>query len=334
MVDWDLVLKEVDDALAFFSAQGVKPTLRTLFYRLVSKNIIPNTKSSYKRLSEKIVEARKMGRWAWDILEDTTRITLGRLEDRRFSDDALEEFINRASERLESLSVEEVLSETFDYLKPYFGVDRWADQPTVAEVWIEKEALSKTVEVWTEYLGVPIRVNRGYASWTFIHKNVQEITKVLERHEKIIIYYLGDLDPSGMDIERFLKEALAYFALPEDRVELKRLAVTVEQVEKYKLPPRPEDAETLAKLERDKRTAKYTLDYIVELDALVAYVPEEFKRLLREAISSLWDRDTYEALLKQAEALDAKAREILDDIKAKAKQKLFELLRKELSVGV
>jgi hypothetical protein len=272
-----------------------------------------------------------MGRWAWDVLEDTTRVVLGSLDDSKFSDNAIDYFINRASETLKDLSVEKVLSETFDYLKPHFRVGRWAGQPVVPEIWLEKEALSKTVEAWVSYLDIPIRVNRGYASWTFIHKNVQEISKILERHRKVVIYYLGDLDPSGVDIERFLKEALAYFGLPEDKVEFRRLAITVEQVERFKLPPRPEDAETLAKLERDKRTAKYTLDYIVELDALVAYVPEEFKKLIREAINSLWDRDTYEALLKQAKALDAKAREILDDIKAKAKQKLFELLKAELS---
>jgi len=334
MIDWDLVLKEVDNALAFFDSQGVKPTLRTLFYRLVSKNIIPNTKNAYKRLSEKLVEMRKAGRYAWNFLEDTTRVVLGGLRDRRFGDDLFDWFERELERRIDSLDIDKLLNDYFDCLRPYFYVDRWADQPTVCEVWIEKEALAKTIESWVEGWGIPIRVNRGYSSWTFIYNNVQSLISVLERHSRVKVFYLGDLDPSGVDIERFLREAIEYFGLGSDKVELVRLAVTPEQVEMFKLPPRPEDAETIAKLGRDTRSKRYSLSYVVELDALVAYVPDSFKMIINSAISNVWDKSIYESLKARAAELSARSVELLERAKVRAKEKILKDIKEDIKAGL
>jgi hypothetical protein len=326
-IDWGLVLDKVDEALGVFSGQGVKPTLRTLFYYLVSKQVIPNTSSAYKGLSAKIVEARKEGRWAWDFLEDKTRVVLGNLDDYRFTDDVLERFEKSLMDRLKSFDIDKMLSETFDWLKPSFLVGRWSDQPNVCEVWIEKEALASTIESWTFDLQVPIRVNRGYSSWTFIYNNVMSLRGTLAKHEKVTVFYLGDLDPSGVDIERFLEEAIRYFGLDEDRVEFVRLAVTPNHVEKFNLPPRPEDAETLAKLARDTRSKRYSFDYIVELDALVAYAPEEFKNIVRNAMLSRWDKSIYDALVGKATELNEKAKRMLEEVKRHAKVKIVEMIK-------
>ena len=219
-----------------------------------------------------------------------------------------------------------MITDTFIKERPFTYVDRWAEQEIAPEIWIEKEALAKTIERWTLGLNIPIRVNRGYSSWTFIYNNVLNLRRTLTKHKKVVIFYLGDLDPSGVDIQRFLKEALEYFGLDENVVEFKRLAITPEQVEKYNLPPRPEDAETLAKLERDTRTKSYKYDYIVELDALMAYVPEEFKRIVREAIMSVWDRETYEKLKERKEEIDRLLDEMISNYIEKAKEKLLEQL--------
>jgi hypothetical protein len=327
LVDWRRVLDEVDEALAFFAGQGVKPTLRSLFYRLVSANIIPNTKSSYKALSAKMVAARKEGRYPWDCIEDTTREVIGSLRDYKLLDEGLGFFEDRLREKLEDLSVERVLAEMFDYMLPGFSVDRWADQPNAVEIWLEKAALASTIESWVAGLDAPIRVNRGYASWTFIYDSVRALNQELQRHERVTILYLGDLDYSGVDIERFLQEALDYFKLPRERVRLVRLAVTPRQVEDYKLPPRPEDAETLAKLQRDARSKKYKLKYVIELDALVAFAPQQFRELLRSAIEALWDKSIFESLEARRRELEAKARDVLEDVKARARARLLEMLR-------
>lgn len=313
-VNWGLVLNRVDEALATFRQQGVKPTLRTLFYWLVSKQVIANVSSSYKSLSAQIVDARKEGRYAWDFLEDKTRVVLGSLADFRFSDSEIEFLESSLKGKLENLDVDRLIEDYFGWFEPSFTVDFWAEQPEVCEIWIEKEALASTIQSWTSDLYVPIRVNRGYSSWTFIYNNVQALASHLEKHQKVTIFYLGDLDPSGVDIQRFLEEAIRYFGLEKERVELVRLAVTPSQVEEFGLPPRPEDAETLAKLERDTRSKNYAYNYVVELDALVAFAPNEFRELIRKAIMDKWDKSIFEELKERAEELTEQAEEKLEEV--------------------
>jgi len=323
MVDWKKVLDEIDGALRYFTEQGVKPTLRTLFYYLYSKGLIPNTKSAYKGLSRVLVGARKEGRYQWDFLEDKTRVVMGTLGDSRFSDDVVEKFKEELASKLEELDIDKMIEETFDYLRPWINVRRWAEQPTVCEVWIEKEALASTVQSWLTDLEIPIRVNRGYSSWTFIYNNAEALKWALQKHKRVVIHYLGDLDPSGVDIQRFLQEALDYFNLTDVDVEFNALAVTPTQVEEFHLPPRPEDAETIAKLHRDPRFKTYDRPYIVELDALVAYAPGEFRRIVTEAAGAVWDKSINDDLKAKAEELQEQADELLEDTKEKAKEKIL-----------
>ena len=61
--DWKEVIKAVREELKSFSAEGYKPTLRTMFYRLFSKQLIPNTSSAYDSLGKNMVRAR------WSYIE-------------------------------------------------------------------------------------------------------------------------------------------------------------------------------------------------------------------------------------------------------------------------
>jgi len=328
-VKWDRVVEVVrNDVLPFFQSQGVKPTLRTIFYALVSRGVIPNTKSAYKTLSRVLVEARKAGIFPWDFIVDKTRVVYRYFRDGAPDEGEIESTRLLCGQKLESLSIQKILSEWFDYLVPgSWSVGRWAEQPAVPEIWIEKEALADTVRSWVYDLEVNVRVNRGYSSWTFIYDNARELGEILKRHERVVVYYLGDLDPSGVDIERFLREALQFFQLPEDRVQLVRLAVTPEQVEEFSLPPRPEDAETLAKIARDPRSKSYSYDYIVELDALIAYVPDRFRELLREAIEKLHDKEIYSEVRSKAERIIEECRKVVEEYKKKALEKILEEVR-------
>lgn len=327
-VNWKHVVEITkNEILPYFEREGVKPTLRTIFYALVSRNIIPNTRNAYNHLSSVFVNARKSGIFPWDFIADKTRYTFDNLRDHYLTDKSLELIEHWAKERLESIDINELLKEMFDSLVPRGTVGYWAKQPVVPEIWIEKDALATTIDNWTYDLQINIRVNRGYSSWTFIYNNVLSLRELLEEHEKVVILYLGDLDPSGIDIQRFLSEAITYFGLDSDVVELKRLAVTEEHVDKYNLPPRPEDRATLEKLYRDPRARKYTIPYVVELDALIAYVPDEFRKIVRNAIESYHDKAIYESVRKQQEEIHQKIKEIVESYKKMAMVKIIEQIK-------
>src|SRR5215204_4666179 len=74
---WRLVVdNHVVPALKWYKDRGIKPTLRTLFYRLVSLEVVPNTINSYSKLSEYIVEARREGRISWEAISDKVRYSI------------------------------------------------------------------------------------------------------------------------------------------------------------------------------------------------------------------------------------------------------------------
>jgi hypothetical protein len=325
-VKWEDVLKALDETLKYFENQNVKPTLRTLFYRLVSQQQIPNTSSYYNQLSSRLVQARKEGRYKWDCIEDRVRLTTGELYDWSPSESQVEKIKAILIQKLEDLNLDNLLKKhfrTFPTELASFEVSRWAKQPIGCVIWLEKEALVSTIKNWTKDLDVPIGFNRGYDSWTNIYSHVQDLNHILDRgHEKVVIFYLGDLDPSGVDMDRHLKEALKFFGLNQEQTEFRRLALTSEQVEKYGLPPRPEDAETLAKLQRDPRTKNYDGKYIVELDALFAYAFEDFRNEIIDAVNSVWDKGIYDVLKKEAESLGGEVENVIDETVEKAKEKL------------
>lgn len=324
-VDWQEVRAEVAEALAEFSRQGVRPTLRSVFYWLVSRQVIPNTKSAYKALSRHMVKWRQEGVFPWDCLADTTREVLGWLSDAPLRPKELGAWIREAKRRIKELTLDDIAREVFGYRMPSFTFGTWANQPVVPLLAIEKAALAETVRRWTEDMKVPVVVFRGYSSWTFLYHLVEKVQEMLADHQRVVVLYLGDLDPSGVDIERFIGEAFEFFGVSEEEVELKRLAITPEQVKKYGLPPRPEDAETLAKLQRDPRTAGYTYDYVVELDALLAYAPAEFKELVRKAVLDIWDYGIYTDLKEKAEKLREAARRCYELLRADLAEKLKEI---------
>ena len=141
----DLVKREI---VPQFQRQGVKPTLRTVFYALVSREAIPNTLSSYQQLSRALVKARKNGELPWDFIEDRTRYTVGHLDDRYTDESALEETRWRCEQRLSELDIERLIDEYFEGCAASGYCGYWAGQPLVVEVWVEKGAAAATIKRW------------------------------------------------------------------------------------------------------------------------------------------------------------------------------------------
>src|SRR5688500_16114629 len=72
-MDWKSVIQTVKEELKPYYRQGFVPGLRTMFYRLVSKNILPNTKTKYEKLSQYTAKARMDGILPIDCFVDSNR---------------------------------------------------------------------------------------------------------------------------------------------------------------------------------------------------------------------------------------------------------------------
>jgi len=312
-LNWDSVTAQSIPIFEQFAARGVIPTLRTIYYALVSKSIIPNTKSAYKGLSVAFVTARKDGRIRWSWIADETRHaeegdTRHYWDKDRYAQAVMESVVDSLKENLEGST---------DYQIP-----KWHRQPYYIEVWIEKAALQATFKKYLEDWHVTLVPSRGYSSWTFLKQAADRIRKDAQGRTPVIIYF-GDFDPSGVDIERFIREALNQFQGVD--VKVNRICVTENQIKEYDLPAIPEDAEEIEKLKRDSRYNKWEHGlFRVELDALLAIVPDEFERLVIESIQEYFDED----IGKENEAEEeANQDHIMDRLTAELPEKIRELLR-------
>jgi hypothetical protein len=95
-----------------------------------------------------------------------------------------------------------------------------------------------------------------------------------------------------------LDNALRFFGLGD--IDFQRIGVTEEQIEEFHLPPVPNSKETIDKVNHDTMKngfiRKYKL-YVVELDALLAIVPDEFKSIVQGSVDQFFNQEIYQAVL-------------------------------------
>jgi hypothetical protein len=238
-VRWPNVIEIViNEILPYYQRKFISPSLREIYYRLVAKGL-PNTKSSYSQLSDKIVDARMANEIPWYIISDQSRFL--------YNDDIPE-----------YETPEEYVQLGIDYLKnahEKYTIPRWYGQPNYVEVWLEKKAAAGTIMNFLKDREIRIAPLGGFDSWGDAYKHSLRLKSIVGNGiemENMYIIYLGDFDPSGSNIESHARQQLNFFGF--DKINFKRIAVTKEQIEKYGLPPQPEDSQTLQKLNRDPRT--------------------------------------------------------------------------------
>jgi hypothetical protein len=179
--DNQVYLTQVNRIIIEYQAQGMPLTLRQLYYQLVSRGIIPNRLPEYSKLSKVLKEGRMSGVVDWDAIEDRLR----------------------SAEKPPSWGgpAEIIESAINSYAK-----HRMEGQENYIEVWVEKDALSGVLSIVTEEYHIPICVNRGYSSASAMFDSYKRFKRALEGGQKIVILYLGDYDPSGVDMIRDVKD--------------------------------------------------------------------------------------------------------------------------------
>jgi hypothetical protein len=278
----------VEASLEILRQYDTPITLRQLYYRLVSRRMFPNTLNSYKRLSRTMVRARERGDIPLSAIEDRSRRILGR-GDVGYS--SVEEFLRRRIK---------VLVESWKE----FTMPMWEDQPYYLLISLEKDALSRLVSQVANRYAVRTFPTKGYPSFSYVLRMAHYIRGRLKGKTTIILY-LGDFDPSGVDIERDLTERLRRYGAGDFIV--KRIALTRDQILEYQLPPMPVKRS-------DARAPRFVAAYgdeAVELDALD---PNVLRRVITAAIEEYIDVELWKKREKEIEELKGWLRERLRSI--------------------
>lgn len=282
----DRIMEAVEIARGY-AAQSLVLTVRQLYYQLVSKGRIENTIRSYKNTVGLLRDARMLGFMDWDHIEDR-----GRSTDWPGHWDGPAEILRDCVRQ--------------------FTIDTWADQPVHIEVMVEKDALSGVLSPTCRARDVRLTANKGYSSISAFYEIGRRLYEKHNDHAKdLVVLYLGDHDPSGMDMTRDVEDRLHTFAeLDPGTIEVRRLALNMDQVTEYGPPENP------AK-ETDSRAAQYIKQFghsSWELDALDARV---LASLVDEAITEYESARIREVTQKKLAGM----RQQLEEFEAQARKK-------------
>jgi len=277
------ILAHVEYILSEYAALGYDLSLRQLYYQLVARDLLPdswidpktgskNNIHSYKKLVGLVGDGRLAGVIPWDMIVDRNRATQSTgtwLSPRGFL-----------------LAVADV-----------YRFDKWQFQPIYVECMVEKDALSGVLGPVCKEKGIRFTANKGYSSLSNLYEAGQRIAGAVDYGKEVHILYLGDHDPSGLDMTRDIADRLELFSRTELYVD--RLGLNMDQITTLKPPENPaKDTDT-----RFEAYAEKYGDACWELDAIE---PGALADLVSDAIDFLIDpREWDEALKKEKEMIES-----------------------------
>ena len=274
-------LEDLDDALVEVLDEIRPATLRQLFYAATVRGLVDKTEAGYDLVGRRMGVLRREREELFRWLVDNTRW-------------------------MRKPTTYTGLDDLLDRSARLYRRDLWQQAPVGVEIWVEKDALAGVIyEVTSEY-DVPLMVTRGYSSLTFAYSAARAIRS---EYKPTYLYYFGDHDPSGVDIDRVLGGYLEEFGATElvfdelggqqPHAIFERVAVLDWQIAAWGLPSRPTKAS-------DSRAARFAGES-VELDAIP---PDQLRALVREVIERHIDQHQLERL----RAIGDEERAVLADI--------------------
>ncbi len=269
-----IMIQTINGILAEYVGAGYDLSLRQCYYQLVARAIVENTERSYKNVGNLVSDARLAGLIDWDVIKDR-----GREMVQNAHWDSPQDIILACANQ--------------------FRVDRWANQPSYVEVMVEKQALEGVLLPVCKEWDVPFTANKGYSSSSALYEAGNRFVSAFEDGKELHVIYLGDHDPSGIDMSRDVEDRLDLFVKTlTDRcdeigpnevpaVEMHRIALNMDQVREMNPPENPAkitDSRANAYIEKFGRSSW-------ELDAIE---PRRLAELVTNAIFNVLDEEAWE----------------------------------------
>jgi hypothetical protein len=227
------------------------------------KSIYRNDAKSYESLTELLTRARLAGLIPMEAIEDPTRpVTVWTVHPDPSS------FVRK---------------ELDGFLKGYWR-DLLRSQPNHIEIMVEKNTVEPIVRPIAMEYTIPLMSGRGYSSLSPRAAMAERFLR--GGKEKLVLLMLTDFDPDGQEISH------SFAASMRDDFGIKsivpvKVALTAEQVGRFKLPPMMK-AKTGSS--NYKRFAEIHGDNTWELEALS---PIDLQAVLREAVEGVLDCEAF-----------------------------------------
>lgn len=277
------LIKAINLILAEYEQQGYKLTLRQLYYQLVARDIIPNSMAEYTKIGNVVSRGRLAGFIDWDMIEDRVRVPQSRS--------------HWSSPR-----------EIIEAAAQSYYRSRWENQRSYIEVWSEKDAVSNIIQPVCRRWDVTFMANRGYSSQSAMYEASRRLYDAHAAGKFVGVIYLGDHDPSGIDMTRDIRDRLGVFLNEGSEFSnVVRLALNMDQVQQYNPPENPAKVTD----SRFKGYVKIYGDKSWELDALE---PKVLEQLVEEKIKEFVDHDLWEEVEHEEAEHQAMLLKVADEL--------------------
>lgn len=278
------LIDKANEIIEEYVSQGFDLTLRQLYYQFVARALIPNQQKEYKRVGSIINDARLAGLIPWDAIVDRTRFLRG-INHVADPEDAIKRAVRQ------------------------YALDKWEGQKHRVEVWIEKDALIGAIARICHTHDVDYFSCRGHPSQSEVWGAARRLMGYADNGQLPVILYLGDHDPTGMDITRDVRDRMWMFfegdgTNPDDLI-VERIALNMNQVEEHNPPPNP------AKM-TDSRAPKYVAEYGFESWELDALDPATLSAVIDEAVGRYVDGEDFRARVDQEGEEQEQLRSVAD----------------------
>lgn len=260
-LNWSAIVRES----ARFTSEHSPVTLRQAFYHLVSHEYIANTRSNYTQLSARTARAREAGLHGSFV--DGTRTI---------------------HERMGWSSIASAVK----FYVSHVELSKTTNQPNKIAIVCEKRGHAAMLDRSIGKYQWPIVESGGNPSIT--------IRDDLGRRNIDTILYVGDYDPSGLNIERTWRDHFP-------RAEFTRVALTLDQIDEYGLTK-------LAGKHADSNSGRFVAEhgelFQVEVDAIP---PDRLRSLVRAAVEARMDLSKYFDVIAEERRQRDELRQVLTD---------------------
>lgn len=251
-----VLLDQVQEVLELYRPD-LPMTARQIFYRLVGAHHYDKTEQAYARLLEMLTRARRAQLIPMSAIRDDRAQSMGGAGG--YSSPAEFWELTRTSAE-------------------YYRRPLTEGQPLAVEVWVEAAGMLPQISKVASDYGVTCYASGGFESLGAKH---DAAIRIARREVPTTVLSIGDLDPSGLSIVDAATEDVVAFTeqLGGRPPTVTRLAVTEEQVTRYRLETAPQKA-------TDRRGEHMSLT--VQLEAMT---PDDVKAIVREGLEATVDLD-------------------------------------------
>lgn len=193
-------------------------TNRQIFYRLVGAHGFDKTEKAYARLCEYLNRARRAGIIPFSSIRDDGTDSMGGP-----GWDSPRQFWRSVR-----------------YSADSYRHDQTDGQPYHCELWVEAGGMLPQAAAVAGQYGITAYTAGGFNGLTDKYETAERIAR---QDKPVIIFHVGDYDPSGCAIIDSLAEDVGSFVEELNRwqeVDWRRIAVTPDQIERYRLPTAPQ----------------------------------------------------------------------------------------------